>query len=320
MLDAGFGLLDEVWLFVFSGFRHTIALMGKNFYLKIPARFSFANAVRGHGWYDLLPFSYDEGCPELRYTFAISQTKAVTVTMSHEKERLRVSAPDDLSREVVINTVSRMFRLDEAFDEFYEVATDDPGLAWTTSLGAGRLLRSATVFEDLIKTICTTNCSWSLTRKMVANLTESIGAECSEGNRAFPTAEAMAAMSPDFYRNEIRAGYRSDYLAEVAEGVASRMIDPESWLISDLPTPELKKELLKVKGIGTYAAEHLLKLLGRYDGLALDSWLRARFAEKHNGGRPVPDKKIARHYKKFGKWQGLALWCDMTEDWFSEKN
>ena len=313
--------MDEDLQFVFLRFGNTIhCVKDKSYYLKIPAGLHFENAVCGHGWYDLPPFSFDGEARRLRYTFTVDGKMAATVTISPSKERLRVIAPAELGREAVENTIGRMLRLDEGFQEFYELAAGDPSLAWAACRGAGRLLRSATVFEDLIKTICTTNCSWSLTRKMVANLTNSIGPECSSGNRAFPTAEAMAAERPDFYRNQIRAGYRSDYLAEVAEGVASGKIDPESWLLSDLPTPELKKELLKVKGIGTYAAEHLLKLLGRYDGLALDSWLRARFAEKHNQSRPAPDAKIARHYKKYGKWQGLAIWCDMTADWFPEKN
>jgi hypothetical protein len=61
----------------------------------------------------------------------------------------------------------------------------------------------------------------------------------------------------------------------------------------------------------------MLKMLGRYDGLALDSWLRAQFYKKHKNGRKCKDKTIERHYKKYGEWKGLALWCDMTERWFS---
>src|SRR5260370_35068872 len=37
------------------------------------------------------------------------------------------------------------------------------------------------------------------------------------------------------------------------------------------------KVMKGVKGVGPYAAENVLKLLGRYDGLALDSWTRAKF-------------------------------------------
>jgi len=122
-------------------------------------------------------------------------------------------------------------------------------------------------------------------------------------------------MNEEFYRNEIRAGYRSPYFVELAEAVAAGKLDPQTWLTSALPTAELKKEMKKVKGVGDYAAENLLKLVGRYDGLALDSWLRSQFYKNHAGGKACPDKKIERHYKKFGSWRGLVIWCDMTEKW-----
>ena len=71
----------------------------------------------------------------------------------------------------------------------------------------------------------------------------------------------------------------------------------------------------RVKGVGDYAAENLLKLVGRYDGLALDSFLRGEFYKKHNGAEICDDKQIHAFYEKFGDWRGLAIWCDMTEKW-----
>ena len=72
----------------------------------------------------------------------------------------------------------------------------------------------------------------------------------------------------------------------------------------------------RIKGVGDYAAENLLKLVGRYDGLALDSWLRAQFYKKHNGGNICADDEIRKFYERFREWRGLAIWCDMTEKWF----
>jgi 3-methyladenine DNA glycosylase/8-oxoguanine DNA glycosylase len=71
----------------------------------------------------------------------------------------------------------------------------------------------------------------------------------------------------------------------------------------------------QVKGVGDYAAENLLKLVGRYDGLALDSWLRAQFYKRRNNATVCSDKEIERFYERFGSWRGLALWCDMTKEW-----
>jgi 3-methyladenine DNA glycosylase/8-oxoguanine DNA glycosylase len=129
----------------------------------------------------------------------------------------------------------------------------------------------------------------------------------------------MAAAPLEFYRDAVRSGYRAPYLKELADRVASGELDVEGWLASELPTPALKREMKQVKGVGDYAAETLLRLVGRYDGLALDSWVRGKFARVHGRGRATTDAKIARYYSRFDSWQGLALWCDMTRDWLGDE-
>jgi N-glycosylase/DNA lyase len=125
----------------------------------------------------------------------------------------------------------------------------------------------------------------------------------------------MAAKPAGFFRDQIRSGYRAPYLAELSQRVASGSLDVEAWGRSELPVNELIKEMKSVKGVGNYAAENLLKLIGRYDGLALDSWTRAQFARLRNQGRAASDKKISRFYSRFKSWRGLALWCDVTREW-----
>jgi N-glycosylase/DNA lyase len=122
-------------------------------------------------------------------------------------------------------------------------------------------------------------------------------------------------MPDKFFRDKIRAGYRAPYLKELAVRVAAGKLDVESWLTNKAPLEELVKEMKSVKGVGNYAAENVLKLIGRYDGLALDSWTRAQFARARNQGRAASDKKIARYYSRFKSWRGLALWCDLTRHW-----
>lgn len=289
--------------------------MPKEFYIEFPGDFSFFHTINSHGWCDLRPFEIDEAGHILKYTFAEKERPVVAV-INESVGKINVT----LSRSIVkINSIERairhIFRLDEVFEEFYGRLGNEPSLKWIAEAKAGRLLRSPTVWEDLVKTMCTTNCSWGLTRNMVGNLVEKLG----ENGTVFPTVEAMASVDEKFYREEIKAGYRSPYFVELAAAVSGNEVDPESWLVSDLPTTELKKQIKSIKGVGDYAAENLLKLLGRYDGLALDSWLRAQFYKKHNRGKTCPDKKIIKHYSKYSEWQGLAIWCDMTEEWFSGK-
>jgi N-glycosylase/DNA lyase len=157
---------------------------------------------------------------------------------------------------------------------------------------------------------------------MVTGLVRGLGRAGRDGRHSFPTPEAMALAPEKFYRDVVRAGYRAPYLKELAERVASGDLDVESWLTSELSTDELRREMKRVKGVGDYAAENLLKLVGRYDCLALDSWVRAKFARTRNPGgarRASDDAKIARYYSRFKHWRGLALWCDMTRDWLDEE-
>jgi len=220
----------------------------------------------------------------------------------------------------IVRDVRHMMRLDDDLDEFYTAMSADSEFAWITNEGAGRLLRSPTVFEDLVKMICTTNCSWALTEKMVNGLVNELGRASDDGRKSFPDAETMAQQSTDFYRDKIRAGYRAPYLKELAQRVASKELNVESWLSNSAPLSDLIKQMKGVKGVGNYAAENLLKLVGRYDGLALDSWTRAQFARARNNGRAASDKKILRFYARFNSWRGLALWCDMTRHWLDPEN
>src|SRR2546430_10209310 len=159
-----------------------------------------------------------------------------------------------------------------------------------------------------------------LTEKMVTALVYELGTKSDDDRKSFPTAEVMAEQSVAFYRDKIRSGYRAPYLKELADRVASGELNVESWLTNDAPLADLMKEMKSVKGVGNYAAENLLKLIGRYDGLALDSWTRAQFARIRNSGRAANDKKIGRYYARFNTWRGLALWCDMTRHWLDPEN
>lgn len=286
--------------------------------IKVPSDFSFKRTVVSHGWYGLLPFEFDRETWTLSRVVDLNGSRPVTLKITSAGRELRIQPSRRLNqaaaREVVAH-VRHILRLDEEMADFYGRMSAEEEFNWIPIQGAGRLLRSPTVFEDLVKMICTTNCSWALTQKMVTGLVKNLGREASDGRRTFPSAEAMALVPESFYTDEVRAGYRSSYLKELADRVAAGELDVEGWLRSPLSTADLIKEMRRVKGVGPYAAENVLKLIGRYDGLALDSWTRAKFYEVRNNGQKATDKKIDRFYARFKEWRGLALWCDMTRDW-----
>ena len=290
--------------------------------IKTPVDFSFQRTVLSHGWCALPPFEFDKNSWTLVRVLD-GGSRPVTVRISSTAGGLKVNASRRLGKratEKAVRDVRHMFRLDDDLQDFYRTTTGEPEFSWIAQEGAGRLLRSPTVFEDLVKMICTTNCSWSLTEKMVGAFVSELGEESDDGRKSFPKAEAMARKPEKFFRDKIRAGYRAPYLKELAQRVATGALDVESWLTNDEPLADLIKEMKSVKGVGNYAAENLLKLIGRYDGLALDSWTRAQFARSRNHGRVASDKKIARFYARFDSWRGLVLWCDMTRHWLDPEH
>jgi N-glycosylase/DNA lyase len=150
---------------------------------------------------------------------------------------------------------------------------------------------------------------------MVTRLCERLGESAPSGARAFPSPAAMAAVPASFYRDEIRAGYRAPYLAALAADVAGGTLDLEALRASREATPELLRRLGAIHGYWPYAAEHLLRLLGRHDHLALDSWTRAKLARLRGRRRAPTDRAIRRWYAPYGAWAGLAMWLEVTADW-----
>ncbi len=223
------------------------------------------------------------------------------------------SAVSERSRAHLLAQLRHMFRLGEDLSAFYAVAREDEELAWAAA-GAGRMLRSPTVFEDVVKTICTTNCAWSGTVRMVSALVDHLGPPAPSGEHAFPTAAAIADAGDAFFRDVARAGYRGPYLRTLAASVASGELDLEQLNDPQLPDDEVEQRLLALPGVGPYAAAHvMLTSLGRYSRLVLDSWTRPTYARLV--GRKSSDKTIERRFRRYGDFAGLAFWLLLTRAW-----
>ncbi|MBX2990804.1 MAG: DNA-3-methyladenine glycosylase 2 family protein [Bacteroidetes bacterium] len=289
-----------------------------------PANFHFWRTAYSHGWCDLPPFSHDTENEIISRVLTLDSKARVLATLSASRMKLRITTTSagplsSAQRKEIISQVRTCLRLDEDFSEFHRAARKIPAFRWIATTGSGRMLRSPTVFEDVVKMICTTNCTWALTKIMVGNLVGQFGDKFNGTLNTFPTPEAIAASSDKYLRKEIKSGYRSPYLIELAERVASGELDLESWRTSDLPTDELFKHMRQVKGIGPYAAGNIMKLIGRYDYLGLDSWVRAQYYKQHRKGRAVKDSTIEKHYEQFGTWRGLFFWLEMTRYWHDDK-
>jgi 3-methyladenine DNA glycosylase/8-oxoguanine DNA glycosylase len=284
--------------------------------------------LNSHGFVDLPPMRPDEGSRATEITLAPRRGRPRTVRIeasgrTHARITVRGSAPSATTLDELEGAVRRVLRLDADLSPFYAVAASDPDLAWVTT-GAGRMLRGASVFEDVVKTICTTNCAWSATVRMVHALVASLGEPAlgapADGayGRAFPTPAAMAEADDAFYKDVVRSGYRGAYLRSLATAVAEGEIDLErlgTASADEVPDDELETILLALPGVGPYAAAHIMMTLGRYHRLILDSWTRPTYARKTGRRKLVPDATIVRRFRRYGPYAGLAFWLSLTEDW-----
>jgi 3-methyladenine DNA glycosylase/8-oxoguanine DNA glycosylase len=281
-----------------------------------------------HGFAGLPPTRVDEDARTLELTLRIPRGKPRRVRISAGRPgfasldvlgRAAVSPP---ACDALVRGAAHVLRLDQDLAPFYALVADDSELAWVAA-GAGRMLRSPTVFEDVVKTICTTNCSWSLTTTMVTALVTRLG-DASSGfehdplANAFPTAAAMAAQPESFYRSVVRAGYRARYFCELARRVSDGELDLErlgTTSREELTDLELERFLRSLPGVGPYAAAHIMMTLGRNSRLILDSWTRPTYA-RLLGRRSVPaDRVIERRFRRYGDHAGLAFWLFLTRDW-----
>jgi 3-methyladenine DNA glycosylase/8-oxoguanine DNA glycosylase len=272
-----------------------------------------ARTIHSHGLVELPPMEVDPAGPELTATL-LDGRRAKTLRIGvGRKGRLRVSADSPSQR--LLPVVRHMLRLDEDMSGFYAAVSADADLAWA-AVGAGRMIRSATVFEDVVKTICTTNCAWSATERMVGALVANLGVAARDGRRAFPTPAAMAEADEAFYKDVVRAGYRGPYFRALAVDVAEGRLDLEELNDAELPDDEVAARLLALPGVGPYATAHMMMLLGRYSRLILDSWTRPKYARL--SGRKAGDKTIERRFRRYRQYAGLAFWLYLTRDWVDE--
>lgn len=280
--------------------------------LQPPQPFALDVAVRGHGWYDLEPHTYADGCfaTVLRID---GQAVDAAVRESSSALAVRLSAP---VAQAAKTQLARMLRLDLDLEPFWALCDAEARLRWARARGAGRLLRSAHAFEDLIKLLFTTNCSWAATRLMTSRLVAALGEPAPSGRRAFPGPELVAAQPERFFRDVVRAGYRSRACLALARAFAAGTLSDAHFSDPELDATTLRNRLLALDGFGPYAAGQALRLFGHHDDLALDSWCRAELARRAGRSRAPSDRAVAKVYARFGRWRGLALWVDLTTPWF----
>jgi 3-methyladenine DNA glycosylase/8-oxoguanine DNA glycosylase len=267
------------------------------------APFRLDTTVVSHGWYQLAPLQWD-GTRLLRPE-RLDDGRVLPLTITAAPNGIAVETPgalDGATGQHLTKRLRWMFALDADLTSFYTIADGEPRLQHVRKQAGGRMLRSTSLFEDVVKMMLTTNIQWSGTRRLSQALVTRFG-----DAGAFPTAERIARTRESTLRS-LGLGYRAPYLLQLARAVASGRTDLDTLRDPMLPTLALRQQLLALPGIGPYAAAGLLALLGRGDFIPVDTVAVAAVSKHFFAGRKIGEKEINAVFARFGEHKALAYW------------
>lgn len=293
-----------------------------------PPDFDLKRDCCSYGYFLLAPNYWDvKTCSMSRVLTLAPADRTVLLRITQPKGRgtpLRIDARAALSRAEraeITRQLSRMFRLDDPAEHVREFHALDP--RWKKT-GRGRLFRSPTLFEDVIKTVTSCNVTWPSTVQMNRRLCEVLGEAADQPGaspvpqlHAFPTPQRLARTRPQTLRARCRVGYRDARIIRLAKlftlPPARGGID-QAWL-EDPATPDdaVFEYLIELPGIGPYAAANIMQLMGRYARLPLDTE-SVRHGKALLGFKGSPAqvmKRVHRHFAPFGRHAFRSYWFEL---------
>ena len=239
------------------------------------APFDLRRTALLHAGVGLAPTAWDGARLHLRLPGPVTVDGAGTVAWRDEAPTAaalrRVLAPDD--------DLEPLWRACDAVE----------GLGWVRASGTGRVLRSPSVWQDVVGALAQVRSSYRGAQARMRALV---------GDGPFPAPAEVSGRThlPGW-------GLREPWLRGLAVAVDAGDVDPERWLDPGLDDATVQRELLAVPGVGAFSAAQLMPLLGRPRPMVLDGWLRTQL-----GG--ADDDVLAARYAPAGRWAGTAAWLD----------
>lgn len=155
-------------------------------------------------------------------------------------------------------------------------------------------------FETICSFIISQNNNIKRIKLIIERLCERAGAKIDETHYAFPLVEEMQKLDEQFFVS-IGAGYRAKYLANLVDNYKSFLkCDPSS-----LSTDDLRRELLKILGVGRKVADCILLFAyNRTDVFPVDVWMERVYKEVFGGKKTERTKMSEDLVERFGELSG----------------
>ena len=276
-----------------------------------PAYFNFGYTVNSHGWERLEPFLLNKEHQILTRIERLPSQLSRLEIAHHDTIDVTVHSENHLTKEdraYVTEFIAYCFAFNWDLSKCYAEVANDTTYSFIKEQRLGRLLLAPSMWENMVKTQFLTNTHARHTTAMAAKF-------CTLGDpfgdrHAFPTPAQVLAKSLDELEKQTGTGYRAKYIRSLAEAIASGF-DPESLRNPALSYEEIYDRIRALHGFGDYSASYVLKLLGRFERISIDTVMRRYFKEiasKEN----ATDDDINAYYERFGEFKGLVAWWEVS--------
>ncbi len=276
-----------------------------------PVNFNFGAILNSHGWERLAPFSLNKEHQILtRIERLPSQLSQLEITHSDRLD-VMVHSETRLTKEdkaYVTEFIAYCFAFNWDMSRCYAKVTIDSTYTFIKAEQLGRLLLAPSMWENLVKTLFLTNTHARHTTAMAAKFC-TLGDPLGE-KYAFPTPEQVLAKTMNELEKQTGTGYRAKYIRSLAEAIASGF-NPESLRNPELSYEDIYEQVRSLHGFGSYSASYILKLLGRFERISIDTVIR-RYFKEITGQKNATDDDIDAYYARFGEFKGLVAWWEVS--------
>lgn len=203
----------------------------------------------------------------------------------------------------------------EYWSQYFSLSTDydaicsrlnkiDDKISSCIEFGSGIRILKQDIWETIVSFIISANNNIPRIKKIIETMCKMFGDRIEFDGKvyySFPSVERLAEIDISELA-PLKAGYRDKYIMDAAQKVASGEVDIAN--LDKLPDDELKKNLMKIKGVGGKVADCIMLFaFERFSVFPADVWIKRIITEVYG----VEDKLIQQYVReKYGDIAGFA--------------
>lgn len=199
------------------------------------------------------------------------------------------------------SAIKQLFNLDEDYAKIKAELMKDEVVSKVLPYGEGLRIVKNGLFETICSFIISANNNIKRIKLIIERLCKAVGRRVDD-YYAFPTVEDFRGLDEAFFRS-IGAGFRAKYLAELYDNY-NELIKED---LEELSTEDLRKRLIKIKGVGRKVADCILLFaFNRKDVFPVDVWMERVYYEEMCGEKIKRDLISEILVQRYGNLSGFA--------------